>query len=175
MNLYFKQHQRGQTLLEAVIALSAILLIIAAVSIVVSGSLNNAGFINNQNQASKYAQDGIEYLRYLRNTDSATFITFATGQFYCMNQDATGKPVIDLSSSGLDPNRLCSTNVAVSQAGGGFKRAVQLTKNSSQCVNKIQANVVVLWSSGKCSSGTYCHTSALSACFDSSLNPEPTL
>src|SRR3990170_7744222 len=77
----------GQTLVEATIALASILLTLAAVAIAISTSVSNSQFIKQQSQASKYAQEGMEQLRYTRNTNPTTF--FSQNGIYCMNEDST--------------------------------------------------------------------------------------
>lgn len=164
-------YQRGQTLLEAVIALAAMLLIITAISITVTGSLSNSGFIGDQNKASKFAQEGIEYLRNIRNTDYNTFSTYQPNVYHCMPDTITGPSI---ESAAVSVSNLCNPNVP--QAKPIFKRSVILVPNSRPCGNTgIQATVTVSWLSGKCESGVYCQQSTLSACFSDSFNVQPTL
>src|SRR3989338_6084252 len=58
-----KKKQSGQTLLEALVALATAVVIISAMTVTVLSSLNNAQFSKNQNQATLYAQQGIEFLK----------------------------------------------------------------------------------------------------------------
>src|SRR3989338_6343565 len=80
----FIKDQRGQTIVEATIALASILLALTAISIAVMTSLNNSSFIKDQTLASKYAQQGMEHMRYLRNIDPVSFEAMES-QIYCMN------------------------------------------------------------------------------------------
>ena len=68
-----KKKQLGQTLLEALIALATAVVIISAMTVIVLSSLNNAQFSRNQNQATQYAQQGIEFLKNLAQSDWASF------------------------------------------------------------------------------------------------------
>lgn len=141
--------QRGQTIIEATIALASILLTLAAIGVAVTTSVNNSEFVKQQTQASKYAQDGMEKLRYLRNTNASTF--FSRNGIYCMNED-----------SSLLAGTCTSVNIA-----GTFKREAEFTQLASvECGNSTKVTVSVYWASGKCgSSNTFCHKSQLVSCF----------
>jgi len=79
-----KKKQLGQTLLEALIALSTAVVIISAMTVIVLSSLSNAQFSRNQNQATLYAQQGIEFLKNLAQSDWASF-TANTQVNYCLS------------------------------------------------------------------------------------------
>lgn len=146
---------KGQTMLEAVIALAAILLVLAAVSISVISSLSNSTFIEQQNQANKLAQQGMEYLRD-QITNNGKFADFAsTPGTYCFNDIALLNP--------FTPGICTTANIQE------FKREVTFT--TADC-NGIKAVVYVRWVNGKCTGGTtFCHKQEISSCFtDPSLN-----
>src|SRR3990167_5556502 len=82
-----KKKQSGQTLLEALIALATAVVIISAMTVVVLSSLSNAQFSKNQNQATLYAQQGIEFLKNLSQSNWTTFTT--NNGSYCLSQDST--------------------------------------------------------------------------------------
>lgn len=79
-----RKNQLGQTLLEVVIALATAIVVISAMAVIVVSSLNNAQFSKNQNQATQYAQQGIEFLKNLSDTDWASFAASPTGN-YCLS------------------------------------------------------------------------------------------
>jgi hypothetical protein len=141
--------EAGQTIVEATIALASILLTLAAISIAISTSVSNSQFIKQQTLASKYAQDGMEQLRYTRNINPATFFTRVG--IYCMNED-------NLLSSG----RCTAVNIA-----GSFKREAEFTQApNTECEDSAKVVVNVYWSSGRCSQAdTFCHKSQLVSCF----------
>ncbi|HVZ11779.1 MAG TPA: hypothetical protein VG965_01995 [Patescibacteria group bacterium] len=142
----------GQTIIEAVVALSSIVIILTAVTIVVTQSVNNAQFIKSQSIASKYSLQGMEVLRYTRNNDPATFFGY-TGTF-CMKPDNT------LLSSGTT----CGTPYNFS--GTLLIREVVFSPSSPDCSNGTRATVNTYWSSSKCgSTNGYCHKSQLISCF----------
>jgi Tfp pilus assembly protein PilV len=51
--------QKGETLLEALVALALVAIVITAIANVVTVSLNNAQYNENQTLATKYAQHGM--------------------------------------------------------------------------------------------------------------------
>lgn len=168
------KNSSGQTILEAVIALAALLLVLSASSVAIVTSVNNATFTRNQNQANKLAQAGMEEVRSIKNTDYTDFRdNLATGtkclngtlQFSTSGQDCT----VDLWA--IKPNP--STNFR-------FIREVQFIQDdTNECIlnanpgvpgstdkkgTKVRVNV--RWSSGKCSStNLYCHNSYVESCF----------
>ncbi|OGH17036.1 MAG: hypothetical protein A3C30_02175 [Candidatus Levybacteria bacterium RIFCSPHIGHO2_02_FULL_40_18] len=149
----------GQTLVEATIALASILLTLAAIAIAISTSVSNSQFIKLQSQAAKYAQDGMEQLRYERNTSPANF--FARNGIYCMNED-----------SSLTPGSCTAVNIA-----NTFKREAEFTQPSNvACGNNTRVAVNVYWSSGKCgTTNTFCHKSQLASCFANQTGTSDTL
>lgn len=139
----------GQTIVEATIALASILMTLAAIGIAISTSVSNSQFIKQQTQASKYAQDGMERLRYVRNTNPTTF--FALTGIYCMNED----------------NSLVSGSCTTANIANTFKRETEFTQISNvECGDSTKVVVSVHWSSGKCGqTNTFCHKSQLVSCF----------
>lgn len=154
----------GQTLIEAIVALSALLISLAGISIAVIYAVNNTTFIKNQNLASKYAQEGMEYLK--NKTDNGEMVSLnppvqtkynddfrnLSGPF-CMNEDHT------LSSSTSE----CNTNIQ-----GFFKRSVTFDKDTcgGKAFSGSEVTVIVKWTSSKCpSDNTYCHKAEFHSCF----------
>lgn len=162
MMLVYKS-QKGQTIIEALIALAALLLTISAISVLVISNINNSVFVKDQNFANKYAQQGIEYVRYLRNSDYSQFRTYL-GE-YCLPQ----------FSSYSSPNIVFSTGGCMVNMDGGYIRSVTFQKNVSPCVknlndpDNVKVTVAVQWTSTKCKGSTtnsrYCHKSEQVSCF----------
>jgi|SRR3989344_2160265 len=144
-----RKKEAGQTIIEATIALASILLTLAAISIAISTSVSNSQFIKQQTLVSKYAQDGIEQLRYIRNTNPTTF--FAQEGIYCMNEDDS-----------LATGSCTEVNIA-----NTFKREAEFTQIPSvECGNSTKVVVSVYWSTAKCGKvNTFCHKSQLVSCF----------
>ena len=82
---------KGQTIIEAVVALATILLIIAAIAVVIVNALYNSQFIKNQNEANKYAQQGMEFVKDLAQNDISAFAQYDSGT-YCI--DTTAAPSV---------------------------------------------------------------------------------
>ena len=139
----------GQTIIEATIALTSILLTLAAISIAISTSVSNSQFIKQQSQASKYSQEGMEQLRYERNSSPANF--FAREGIYCMNEDGS-----------LTTGSCTSANIVST-----FKREAEFIQILNiECGDSTKVAVSVYWASGKCSlANTFCHKSQLVSCF----------
>jgi len=162
---HFKfNHRLGQTIIEGVVALSAIMVVLSALSVATLTSVNNSSFIKNQSLAAKYAQQGIENVRYTRNNYPSIFAGYQSNT-YCMGttwaQDGT-------PDSG--PNAGCSTVNITDSAGASFIREVIFSRNSAYCSGGTQVTVTVRWSTGKCNtSGTtiqrYCHNVKVISCF----------
>jgi type II secretory pathway pseudopilin PulG len=145
----------GQTIIEAVVALSVIMLILGAITVAVLTSLNSSEFIKSQSLAVKLAQQGMEKIRYMRNNDPVTFNAYAAvNQAYCMPPD----------NSIINPQAQCT--VVSDFSGSNFIREVVFGSSSADCSFGTKVTVRVYWSSGKCgSTNRYCHKSELISCF----------
>jgi hypothetical protein len=152
-------NQKGQGLIEALIALGAAVVIIAAMTIAVITALNNADFSKYQNLATNYAQQAIEIIQQKSQLDWTSIPTnLAT---YCLSQGTTnlGQPVSSCTTVNVDNK---------------FIRQVQFMPRSSNCNRSTQVEVSVSWTDGKCSGATdYCHQVLLDSCV-ADINRLPT-
>ncbi|HSA84277.1 MAG TPA: hypothetical protein VLF20_05355 [Patescibacteria group bacterium] len=141
---------KGETLIEVLIALSVAVIVITSVSFLSVSSLNNSAFVKDQNQASKYTQEGLEVARSIRNSNYTGFAAY-TGT-YCLAKDQTalGSAVASCQVPNIDDQ---------------YIRSVTITQNNGCGVNFANILVTVSWTSTKCSDGTYCHSSKLNSCF----------
>lgn len=145
-----KNFQKGQTIIEALVALSTILLIITAISIVVVSGIYNSTYIKNQNEANKYAQQGIEIVRNIQQNNLSVFANYDQISTYC----------ISTISETLTTDNCDGVNV-----GSVFKRIIHFSQGASPCQSgETKVIVDVSWSSSKCSGSTFCHKSELVAC-----------
>lgn len=144
-------NQKGQSLVEALVALAAASVIVSAIAIAVITSVNNSDFSKNQNLATQYAQEGIEVLRNLSQSDWANFSTYSGT--YCLSKDSSTLT----TPSGSN----CPQNI-----NNFFVRQVVITQNSSSCSLNTKVSVSVSWADGKCTSASnpYCHTVLLDSC-----------
>lgn len=154
-----KNSQRGQTIIEAIVALVTILLIITAIAIVIVSGLSNSSFIKNQNEANKYAQQGIELVRNIQQNDLEQFKGYI---------DAGVTHCIDEQTSSLYSQGCSATGV---NTGNSFNRTVEFSSGGAECNNSnpstsaLKVRVIVKWSTSKCpSTNTYCHSSELVSC-----------
>ncbi len=151
--------QRGQTLIEAMVALVVILMILTAISIVIVNGLYNSRFIKNQNEANKYAQQGIELVRNIQKNDLNTFKTFESSiaPYLC----------IDEANSTLTSTNCSDTGV---NTGTSYNRTIEFSPPGGECDSTdLKVTVTVRWSSTKCpASTTFCHKSVLVSCMQKS-------
>lgn len=145
-----KINQKGQSLVEALIALGAAAIIVSAIAVVVITSVNNSDFSKYQNLATQYSQQGMEILKQKSESDWTTFSSFSGN--YCLAQDST---TLVAAGSG------CSANI-----NNFFVREVTITQNSSSCSGNARVNISVSWADGRCtsSSNPYCHSVDLDSC-----------
>lgn len=68
MKSFFQQKNRGFTLVETLVAISIFTLAILAVSSVLADSIADTGYAKKKMVASYLAQEGIEYIRNMRDT-----------------------------------------------------------------------------------------------------------
>lgn len=153
MHLIKARNNSGQTIIEAVAALAIILAILAAISVAITSSVNNSSYIRSQSLAGKYAQQGMEAVRYIRNNDPVQFNVLALStQAYCMGSDNNLET----------PGAACIT-VNLPE---GLIREVLFLSNSGNCSAGTKVTVNVYWSSGKCpSTNRFCHKSQVISCF----------
>lgn len=138
------KREKGQTLVEALIALGVAIVIISAIVVSVISSLSNAQFTKNQNQANHFAQEGMEIVRGIRNSSWTTFSALSS-TYYCLSANST-----TLVVRGADG---CGQNVGI------FVREVLVEHSSASCVGTSRITVNVSWSDSKCTdtSNTFCH------------------
>lgn len=89
--------ERGQTLLEILVALGTGVVVLLALSTTVLTSLNSTQYSKNQNLATLYAQQGLEIVRGIKQTDWNSFYTNYTpaggvvgsSSSFCLPKDDT--------------------------------------------------------------------------------------
>lgn len=148
----------GQSLIEIIVALAALAILLTVSSSAIITALNNSQEAKSQNQASLYAQQSIEVLRQMRDSDWAVFNSLSG--VYCMAATCT-----QLTSSGACGKKTgaCGLNVDV------FSREVTILKNDNQCssgsTQATKAIVGVSWNDSKCVSGSFCRRVIAETCF----------
>lgn len=153
---------RGQTLIEVLLALGVAVVVLSATVVAVLSALNNAQFSKNQNIATQYAQEGMEVMRKMRNSNWAVFSLLSTDQ-YCLDQNSTA-----LSGRNRTIQGCAGGSSSNGQNVGIFARRVDIEKDSSLCggSNQTKVTVLVSWASNKCTdtNNLYCHKIELVSC-----------
>lgn len=148
--------QKGQSLLEVMVALAAASMIIAAVVGAVVSALNNEQYGTSQNQATQYAQEGLDIIRNSSQADWNAFVS-QNGE-YCLNEDSTVPAA--------------KTTESCPESAGHSIREIRIdyhlcgiTPYPADPFN-VQVTSVVMWSDGKCpGNNLYCHQVKLVSCF----------
>lgn len=146
-----KNSQRGQSLIEVLIALAAAVAVVAAIAVTVVTSLSNVDFTKNQNLATQYSGEGLEVVRQLAKNNWTDFINNYQGVNYCLDQGGYLTVMQGIS---------CSQNVGI------FKRQIVINQNdSNKCSGSVGVTSIVSWSDGRCLSGNpFCHDISLNSC-----------
>ena len=165
-------NQKGQSLVEALIALGVATIVVSAMAVAAITAVNNADFSKYQNLATQYAQQGVEIVRQQSQTDWNIFYTnyvgsWPSGRSWCLSQNLTWSPM---------PVTGCTKNINNQNGIPFFVRDLTLTQLGytlyiipdiahPACNGMVQATVRVSWTDGKCSATDYCHKVSLKSCF----------
>lgn len=168
-------NSRGQTLIEALVALTAIVIIMTATTIAVISSLNNASTIKSQNIVNKLGQQGMEYIRdRIVNADMFTLYSTlgaAPGASYCLNSS------YGLTTTFRGPVPPCSQENYID---GKYARIVSFltadcdTGAAQDFAQGLKVTIAVKWTDGKCNSTTFCHQNKIVSCFTNPATAIPT-
>lgn len=150
-NHIFLKNQKGQTLIEALVALGAAVLVLSAITVAVISALNNTQYTKNQNQATQYAQQGIEVMRQISQSSWGYFSSL-NKKNYCLADGSS--TLVEAPAEG------CGQNIGI------FVREVDVVQNDSHsCSGNELITVIVSWSDSKCdSSSPYCHNVKFNSC-----------
>ena len=155
-----KNWQSGQTMIEAIVALMTMMVILTAIAVVIVNGLYNSQFIKNQNEANKYAQQGMEYVRDIQQNDLGVFsaLVAQNSSFFC----------VDEANNTLSADKCSATGV---NTGSSYNRTISFSNDPSICLtnSEIRVTVTVTWSSSKCGTNTFCHKSQLVSCMPFNL------
>lgn len=193
-----KDLEKGQSIIEVLVALAVGVLVVSAITIAGLNALNNAQYGRDQTLATKYAQEGIEVAKNLSKADLSAFKTFGstgTSLCYCISDHDVKSATFSaypecqassvttccslhcgrtLSDSSITPNTNCDSN-------GNCKiiRQVKVKQDASfsgECgtSNLAEATVSAYWTDSKCSStNPYCHRVEATSCIDTEAVPAP--
>lgn len=159
-----KSNEEGQSLVEAIIAMTAAILVVSSIVGAVIVSLNNAQYSKYQNLATQYAQEGIEVVKKISVANWTNFSAL-TNLNYCLPEGGQA-PVIRI-------NPTCDANVysVGNPATQIFRRSIDIEQSSVDCSLGSKVTSTVSWSDSKCTSGDiYCHSVVLRTCISRSQN-----
>jgi Tfp pilus assembly protein PilV len=172
-------NQKGQSLIEALIALGAAVIIVAAITIAVITAVGNSDFSKYQNLATGYAQQGIQIVTQKSQLDWVDTATYSgtwclpqgTTDFYTSLGGATcpvnvtDKFVRELDFTKISPcatpnaNSPCCTPSSLPDSSSPQFCA----NNPAACSSQVK--VTVKWTDGKCSESLpFCHHVILDSC-----------
>lgn len=156
-NLNFRE--KGQSILEVMIALAAASIVISAVVAAVVSALSNESFSIKHNQATQIAQEGLDSMRNISQSDWDYFASYGASA-YCFGDDEI---LIERTVS------ICPENV------GSFIREILVEQNTCipseptpPPVNDVKISAVVRWADGKCTGSgldQWCHKVTLTSCY----------
>lgn len=160
---------KGQTIVEVVVALAAGIVVLSALTLMMLSSLNNASEGSSRTIATQYAQDGLETIRNIKDTNWSQLVLLSNNgnNTYCMASSCSS---LTLSSGSCGPKvSSCGLNLT------NFSRQVEIKPNDAKCIPQnpvpgksfIRAVVTVSYSDGKCTSSAnpYCHNVQVESCF----------
>jgi prepilin-type N-terminal cleavage/methylation domain-containing protein len=145
---------QGQTLIETLAALAILSILIVAIATSVISSLSNAEFNDNQTLATKYAQQGLEYVTQIRDQNYANFKNY--NGTYCLGQNPSSLGTAQASCT--------------AQNYGSFIRSVVIQQTPGCGTNVAAVTINVSFTDGKCQGGAYCHAATEASCL-STVNP----
>jgi hypothetical protein len=155
------KNQKGQSLVEALIALGVATIVVSAMAVAAITAVSNSDFGKYQNLATQYAQQGMEVVRQQSQTDWSKFAATAgtdSANSYCLDQTIPPKFT---SLQGC-------TEINDQNGHAFFLRDVTLLQTgpaNQGCRGAIQATVDVSWRDGKCTGANFCHKVTLVSCF----------
>lgn len=143
----YNSFQKGQTIIEVLVALTAATIVISAVTTLITSSLRNAQFSKTQNLATHYTQEALEVVNQLSQSDYTGF-TQKTGT-YCLDKGS------------LTLRTPCNETV---QNVDEFVRTVSVSQPSSCGLGTASVSATVRWRDQSCTTGDFCHDVNLVTC-----------
>lgn len=156
-----KSLQRGQSLIEVLIALAAAAAVVAAIAVTVVISLSNVTYTKNQNLATQYSREGMEIVRQLAKNNWTNFKSYNSD--YCLENASLTLVPMGAGGCGQNVGGPPGSNLRI------FVRQITIEQDSPSCPNNPSNNVkitsTVSWSDSKCQAGNiFCHNVSLESC-----------
>ncbi len=161
-------NQKGQSLVEVVIALGIAVIIVIAFTNATIASVRNSQFSKNQNLATKFAQETLELVRAIRDQNSVGNVTDGTGSvnswgdLWGINLKNAASPgggytgycfTLNKSTLSMAKRASCSDNngsgtIYDENIDGIFYRKINITDDGTT-LGKKQVSVRVYWSDNR--------------------------
>jgi len=132
----------GQSLFEVVFAMTIISLVLLAIVLLSTISVRNNIYSKNKSLATQYGQEGMEWLRHIRDNEDIN-----KGWKYLWNKSRENVDGQTWCFNVLDEDPLIGAGTCINNStisGTDFVREVNLVKESDPDI--ITARVVVIWS-----------------------------
>jgi len=126
------KYDKGQSLFEVVLAIAVVTLITVGIIILATDTIRNSTYSKNKTLASKYAQEGIEWVRDQRATDPTTFYTNVNVPTFCIS---------DLTSTWDNPGPCSDLYIGTTN----FYREITFSVSSLNGKTSVYTVVTVYW------------------------------
>ncbi|MEK9160428.1 MAG: type II secretion system protein [Patescibacteria group bacterium] len=141
---------KGFTLIETLVAITVLALAVAGPFQAIQGALRNSFVARDQLVAASLAQEGVEYVRSVRDGNYLGRQSWLTGLAACQPGPCVVDPTQGTVSASIAPLRLSPTGLYTQQVTGGhpltrFTREVTMTTIST---NEVLVTVTVEWQTG---------------------------
>ncbi|MGI8420493.1 MAG: hypothetical protein ACR2LN_07695 [Candidatus Levyibacteriota bacterium] len=146
--------QKGQSLIEAIGALAIIAIVVTAIAVAITTALSNTKYNQDETLTTKYAQQGSEIVRQIRDKDYNGFKNISG--IYCLakNQMTLGSVQSECASPNVD----------------SFIRSIQIEQIPGCAINVAKVTVAVSFTDSKCPNNAFCHSVTNTSCL-STINP----
>lgn len=131
---------KGQSLIEVLVALSAIILILGAITAIVLTSLSQASKTKLSSEGSRLAQEGLEHMK---------IVEMPTADSYCMDDR-------------MDLLPYTTQNCLIKE--GAFRREVRISRTDDCGTTLSEVTVEVSWRDSSCTGNTYCLKTPITTC-----------
>ena len=147
-----KKYNSGQVLIEAIVALAVVAFVLTGIVTALIASVNNSTFAKNQNLATNFAQEGLDFMRDQKENDFNSFSSLGTlDSEYCLGPNDT---------------TIASGNSCIEKIETIFTRKIYVDSSSGiSCDAGVFVSSVVSWNDSRCDSSAECHKVELDSCF----------
>lgn len=139
--------EAGQTLIEIIVVITVGILVVGALTFAVLFSLRNAKFSQNQNQATKLSQEGLEKVRNIRNRneDGKVIYNYGFGLNTSKFSDLWGITCSACYFKFTSNATVLSGSPTPEDMSGGFKRQIIIEEETPVSSVEKKVTVVVKW------------------------------